>query len=211
MSALVKLATRAAYKRTVHTLGGGEKAKTVSPPECQELISSSSLTHMLAALRAAVVSSSVRGPKAVVGNTAYYYQAYRHLSISKWINSTQTPHSPSLSTSRTPKLPTSARHFHASSPTFLTLNQSMRRKPLGKKRSSKSPALEGCYQKKGVCVSVFTRKPKKPNSGERRVARVKLSTGKTVDCYIPGEGHNLQEHSVVLVRGGRAQDLPGVR
>jgi ribosomal protein S12 len=103
------------------------------------------------------------------------------------------------------------RQFHTTRPAHLTLNQSMKRKKLKVKRRSKSPALEGCYQRKGVCTSVTTRKPKKPNSGERRIARVKLTTGRTVDCYIPGEGHNLQEHSVVLIRGGRAQDLPGVR
>ncbi|TDL23190.1 ribosomal protein S12 [Rickenella mellea] len=93
----------------------------------------------------------------------------------------------------------------------MTLNQTMRKKPVKKKKNPRSPALEGCYQKKGVCTLLTTMKPKKPNSAQRRVARVKLSTGKTVFAYIPGEGHNLQEHSVVLVRGGRAQDLPGVR
>ena len=76
---------------------------------------------------------------------------------------------------------------------------------------SKSPALQECYQRKGVCSSIFTLPPKKPNSGNRKVARVKLTTGRTVMAYIQGEGHNLQEHSVVLVRGGRVQDLPGVR
>ena len=93
----------------------------------------------------------------------------------------------------------------------VTLNQSMRRK--GKKREKviKSPALEGCYQKKGVCTQIFTMSPKKPNSANRKVARVKLSNGKTIMAYIQGEGHNLQEHSVVLIKGGRAQDLPGVR
>jgi small subunit ribosomal protein S12 len=106
---------------------------------------------------------------------------------------------------------THSRHFHQSSPSFATLNQSMKRKKVVKKNGSRSPALEICPQRKGVCLSVFIRKPKKPNSGERRCARVKLTTGKTVDCYIPGEGHNLQEHSVVLIRGGRTQDLPGVR
>ncbi|PVF99539.1 putative ribosomal protein S12, partial [Serendipita vermifera] len=95
------------------------------------------------------------------------------------------------------------------------INQAMRRKkksPKDLRRSkSASPYLEDCPQKKGVCVSLIIKKPKKPNSADRKVARVKLSTGKTVLCYVPGEGHNLQEHSVVLVRGGRAQDLPGVR
>lgn len=97
-------------------------------------------------------------------------------------------------------------------PTFnATLNQSIRRKPHKKPNPSKAPALDGCFQRKGVCTNIFAKKPKKPNSGNRKVARVKLTTGKTVLCYIQGEGHNLQEHSVVLVRGGRAQDLPGVR
>ncbi|RUS18654.1 ribosomal protein S12/S23-domain-containing protein [Endogone sp. FLAS-F59071] len=92
-----------------------------------------------------------------------------------------------------------------------TLNQVMRgaRKP--KNKLSKTPALDSCYQKKGVCNKVYTTKPKKPNSAVRKVARVKLSNGKVVIAYIPGEGHNLQEHSVVLVRGGRVPDLPGVR
>lgn len=74
-----------------------------------------------------------------------------------------------------------------------------------------SPLLHGCPQKKGVVSNVFIAKPKKPNSAKRKVARVKLTNGEVVQAYIPGEGHNLQEHSVVLVRGGRAQDLPGVR
>lgn len=104
-----------------------------------------------------------------------------------------------------------SRLFHQSPPSLMTLNQSLRNKKPSKKIKTRSPALESCPQKKGVCLSVFVRKPKKPNSGERRCTRVKLSTGKTVDCYIPGEGHNLQEHSVVVVRGGRTQDLPGVR
>lgn len=78
-------------------------------------------------------------------------------------------------------------------------------------KRSKAPALEGCYQRKGVTLAVMTMKPKKPNSAQRKVARVKLTTGKNVLAYIPGEGNNLQEHSVVLVRGGRTQDLPGVR
>ena len=77
---------------------------------------------------------------------------------------------------------------------------------------SKSPALDSCPQKRGVCVRVYTTTPKKPNSAMRKVARVRLTkTGKEVNAYIPGEGHNLQEHSIVLIRGGRVQDLPGVR
>ncbi len=92
-----------------------------------------------------------------------------------------------------------------------TINQLVRlgRKP--KKKKSKSPALEGCPQKKGVCIRVYTTTPKKPNSALRKVAKVRLSNGREVIAYIPGEGHNLQEHSVVLVRGGRVKDLPGVK
>ena len=78
-------------------------------------------------------------------------------------------------------------------------------------KRSKSPALQGCPQKRGVCVRVYTTTPKKPNSALRKVAKVRLSNGIEVIAYIPGEGHNLQEHSIVLVRGGRVKDLPGVR
>ncbi len=80
-----------------------------------------------------------------------------------------------------------------------------------KKRRRKSPVLEGRSQLRGVCLIVKTMTPKKPNSGLRKIARVRLSNGKEVTAYIPGEGHNLQEHSIVLVRGGRVRDLPGVR
>ena len=76
---------------------------------------------------------------------------------------------------------------------------------------SKSPALAACPQRRGVCTRVYTTTPKKPNSAMRKVARVRLTNGKEVNAYIPGEGHNLQEHSIVLVRGGRVRDLPGVR
>ncbi len=76
---------------------------------------------------------------------------------------------------------------------------------------SKRPDLEGCPQKRGVCLQVTTRTPKKPNSALRKIARVRLSNGREVTAYIPGEGHNLHEHSIVLVRGGRVRDLPGVR
>ncbi|RPD62428.1 ribosomal protein S12 [Lentinus tigrinus ALCF2SS1-7] len=103
------------------------------------------------------------------------------------------------------------RSFHPSLPAAATLNQATRRKPRKKTKASKSPLLEGNTQKKGVVSQIFIAKPKKPNSAKRKVARVKLSTGKTVQAYVPGEGHNLQDHSVVLIRGGRAQDLPGVR
>jgi small subunit ribosomal protein S12 len=95
--------------------------------------------------------------------------------------------------------------------TVPTINQLVR-KPRKRKRSkSNTPLLEGCPQKRGVCLQVKTVTPKKPNSALRKVARVRLSNGKEVTAYIPGEGHNLQEHSIVLVRGGRVRDLPGVR
>ena len=92
-----------------------------------------------------------------------------------------------------------------------TINQLVRkgRKPVQKK--GKSPALGRSPQRRGVCLSVKTQTPKKPNSALRKVARVRLTTGQEVTAYIPGEGHNLQEHSVVMVRGGRVKDLPGVR
>lgn len=92
-----------------------------------------------------------------------------------------------------------------------TINQLCRfgRKKI--KSKSKSPALKGSPQARGVCTRVFTTTPKKPNSALRKVARVKLSTGYVVSAYIPGEGHNLQEHSVVLIRGGKVKDLPGVK
>lgn len=80
-----------------------------------------------------------------------------------------------------------------------------------KARPSKTPALQGCPQKRGVCLRVYTRKPKKPNSAIRKVAKIKLSNAYEIIAYIPGEGHTLQEHSVVLVRGGRVKDLPGVK
>ena len=93
-------------------------------------------------------------------------------------------------------------------PTVNQLVRMGRRKPRTK---SKSPVLERCPQKKGVCLQVKTMTPKKPNSALRKIARVRLSNGKEITAYIPGEGHNLQEHSIVLVRGGRVRDLPGVR
>ena len=80
-----------------------------------------------------------------------------------------------------------------------------------KTKKTKSPALKGCPQRRGVCLQVRTMTPKKPNSALRKIARVRLTTGIEVTSYIPGEGHNLQEHSIVLVRGGRVKDLPGVR
>ncbi|ACR80588.1 MULTISPECIES: 30S ribosomal protein S12 [Kosmotoga] len=92
-----------------------------------------------------------------------------------------------------------------------TINQLIRHGRKRLKKKSKSPALENNPQKRGVCVRVSTMTPKKPNSALRKIARVRLSNGTEVTAYIPGEGHNLQEHSVVLVRGGRVKDLPGVR
>jgi len=92
-----------------------------------------------------------------------------------------------------------------------TVNQLIRRGRTLKKDKSKSPALENCPQKRGVCTRVFTTTPKKPNSAMRKVARIRLSNNIEVTGYIPGVGHNLQEHSIVLIRGGRVKDLPGVR
>jgi small subunit ribosomal protein S12 len=92
-----------------------------------------------------------------------------------------------------------------------TINQIIRKGRVQQARYSKSAALENCPQKRGVCVRVYTTTPKKPNSALRKVARVRLTNGIEVTSYIGGEGHNLQEHSVVLVRGGRVKDLPGVR
>ena len=93
-------------------------------------------------------------------------------------------------------------------PTISQLIRKGRKKIRGK---SKRPDLEGCSQKRGVCLQVMTRTPKKPNSALRKVAKVRLSNGREVIAYIPGEGHNLQEHLSVLIRGGRVRDLPGVR
>ena len=92
-----------------------------------------------------------------------------------------------------------------------TINQLVRKGRQSKPTKAKTPALKGAPQRRGVCTRVFTHTPKKPNSALRKVARVRLSSGQEVTAYIPGEGHNLQEHSIVLVRGGRVKDLPGVR
>lgn len=93
-----------------------------------------------------------------------------------------------------------------------TINQlTLKNKRKKKIKRTKTPALKGNPQIKGICVKVFIRTPKKPNSAQRKVAKVKLSTGQRVEVYVPGEGHNLQEYSVVLVRGGRVPDLPGVK
>ncbi|KAL2208608.1 37S ribosomal protein S12 [Sarocladium strictum] len=109
---------------------------------------------------------------------------------------------------------TPARAFSTTPTLSATLNQVLRGQRKGKRaRHAVSPALSGknCPQLKGVCLRVGVVRPKKPNSGERKTARVKLSSGAVITAYIPGEGHNIQQHSVVLVRGGRAQDCPGVR
>ena len=92
-----------------------------------------------------------------------------------------------------------------------TINQLVRKGRQDKPSKSKSPALESCPQRRGVCLQVYTRTPKKPNSALRKVAKVRLTNGEEVIAYIGGEGHNLQEHSIVLIRGGRVKDLPGVR
>ncbi|MBM4124635.1 MAG: 30S ribosomal protein S12 [Nitrospira sp.] len=92
-----------------------------------------------------------------------------------------------------------------------TINQLVRHGRKLTRVKTKSPALKRCPQRRGVCVRVYTTTPKKPNSALRKVARVRLTNGMEVTTYIPGEGHNLQEHSIVLVRGGRVKDLPGVR
>jgi small subunit ribosomal protein S12 len=92
-----------------------------------------------------------------------------------------------------------------------TINQLIRKPRAKVLKRNKVPALKACPQKRGVCLRVYTTTPKKPNSALRKVARVRLSNGFEVTAYIPGEGHNLQEHSVVLLRGGRVKDLPGVR
>ena len=92
-----------------------------------------------------------------------------------------------------------------------TINQLVRRGREAVRKKSKTPAMQACPQKRGVCIRVYTTTPKKPNSALRKVARVRLTNGLEVTSYIPGVGHNLQEHSIVVVRGGRVKDLPGVR
>ena len=128
------------------------------------------------------------------------------------IPSSWTPTFSRYSTSFNASLLLQSRPFHSSPSVARTLNQSVRCKPKPKKRQKlKAPLLENGPQRKGVVTQVFIMKPKKPNSAKRKVARVKLTSGKQTMAYIQGEGHNLQEHSVVLVRGGGAQDLPGVK
>jgi small subunit ribosomal protein S12 len=92
-----------------------------------------------------------------------------------------------------------------------TINQLVRKPRKSKASKQKTPALEGCPQKRGVCTRVYTTTPKKPNSALRKVARVRFTNSVEATCYVPGEGHNLQEHSVIMARGGRVKDLPGVR
>ena len=92
-----------------------------------------------------------------------------------------------------------------------TVNQLIRKGRMREVKKGTAPALKGCPQKRGVCTRVYTTTPKKPNSALRKVARVRLTNNIEVTAYIPGEGHNLQEHSIVLIRGGRVKDLPGVR
>jgi len=92
-----------------------------------------------------------------------------------------------------------------------TINQLVRKGRKKLRKKSNTPALKGCPQKRGVCIRVYTKTPKKPNSALRKIARVRLTNGIEVTTYIPGEGHNLQEHSVVLIRGGRVKDMPGIR
>ncbi|SGY79313.1 BQ5605_C008g05103 [Microbotryum silenes-dioicae] len=104
-----------------------------------------------------------------------------------------------------------SRSFSTSPTPQATLNQVTRGARKAIRRPTSTPALQGAYQRKGVCSKVYTVKPKKPNSAVRKVAKVKLSNGRAIIAYIPGEGHNLQEHSVVLVKGGRTQDLPGTK
>ena len=92
-----------------------------------------------------------------------------------------------------------------------TINQLVNRSRKASRKKTSAPALQACPQKRGVCIRVYTSTPKKPNSALRKIARVRLTNGMEVTSYIPGEGHNLQEHSLVLIRGGRVKDLPGVR
>ena len=108
-------------------------------------------------------------------------------------------------------IPTIRANFDRKYKFMTTINQLVRKPRKTKKAKSTVPALESCPQKRGVCTRVYTTTPKKPNSALRKVARVKLTNGFEVTSYIGGEGHNLQEHSVVLLRGGRVKDLPGVR
>ncbi|OBW65702.1 MAG: Uncharacterized protein AUREO_042410 [Aureobasidium pullulans] len=125
---------------------------------------------------------------------------------------TARPNFSVLSSSLRTPIASSPRAFSTSSPFSATYNQVMRGCRVAQRaRKPTSPQLKDRPEMKGVCVRVGITKPKKPNSGERKVARVRLSNGRVVTAYIPGEGHNVQQHSVVLVRGGRSQDCPGVK
>ncbi|PLB42214.1 mitochondrial 37S ribosomal protein uS12m [Aspergillus candidus] len=123
-----------------------------------------------------------------------------------------TPFQPTLRTPSALAALSSSRQF-STSPLLQTTYNQVRRgcRTSQKARRARSPALKLRPQMKGVCLKTGVTKPKKPNSGERKTARVRLSSGKVVTCYIPGQGHNVQQHSVVMVRGGRAQDCPGVK
>ena len=112
---------------------------------------------------------------------------------------------------RSPKAPRRETQARKNTGTMPTINQLIAQGRSPRKARNKVPALEGCPQKRGVCTRVYTTTPKKPNSALRKVAKVRLTNQLEVISYIPGEGHNLQEHSVVLIRGGRVKDLPGVR
>ncbi|KAI1855825.1 hypothetical protein JX265_012088 [Neoarthrinium moseri] len=124
------------------------------------------------------------------------------------------PAVPSIASKMAASLPAVPRSFSTTPSPQTTLNQALRKVRTGKRaRHAVSPALAETRspQQKGVCLKVGITRPKKPNSGERKTARVRLSSGRQITAYIPGEGHNIQQHSVVLVRGGRSQDCPGVR
>lgn len=135
-------------------------------------------------------------------------QSFARMSVQ---GTSKLPSTSSMLLSSRSSIPLTHRTFATSSIRSSTLNQVMRGCRKEKLTLSKAPALKGCPQRKGVCSRVYITKPKKPNSAQRKVAKVKLTTGQSIIAYIPGEGHNLQEHSVVLVKGGRVQDLPGVR
>jgi len=152
----------------------------------------------------------------VVAMLSVFRGALARSACSTWASPVARQHLPSASRVLA-AVPSNAfahsqfRSFHPTPTAFRTMNQSMRNKRKPKKaKEPRSPLLDVCPQKKGVVLRVSIAKPKKPNSAKRKVARVKLSTGKSCMAYIQGEGHNLQEHSVVLVRGGRTKDLPGV-
>ncbi|KAI0020215.1 ribosomal protein S12 [Xylariomycetidae sp. FL0641] len=133
---------------------------------------------------------------------------------SLWPALARRPATTALSSAALPPTPAATRAFSTTPAPNATLMQVLRGCRKGKRaRHAVSPALSDtlCPQQKGVCLKVGITRPKKPNSGERKTARVRLSSGRMITAYIPGEGHNIQQHSVVLVRGGRAQDCPGVR